>query len=117
MNEDSAAPKCDRSVVYNGVLYPSIESAVSCNPELLTEIITENARLKAEALSAKLGRQEDVALVPRKLTAENGAKAHLMGEFETIDRHGNAIVVSWTSIKEIYAAAINFFDGANQNDQ
>jgi hypothetical protein len=57
-------------------------------------------------------------LVPERLTAENGAKAALAGEFfelenYTLDEDGvegsRRIQISWNSIKEIYNAAINHF--------
>lgn len=46
------------------------------------------------------------AVVPRRLTAENGAKAALMGEFFE-ERAGTKTEVSWTTIKEIWAKAID----------
>lgn len=68
-------------------------------------------------------------IMPRELTAENGAKAALMGEFSiefpmmcsACDFHGaddecevcggtgeymHPVNVPWTTIKEIYAAAV-----------
>jgi hypothetical protein len=55
--------------------------------------------------------------MPDFLTAENGAKALLSGEFyesiKTMDEDGNEIgietVVKWTTIKEIYAKIHNHF--------
>lgn len=66
--------------------------------------------------------------MPESLTAENGAKAALMGEFFVIatvscgclydercpDCHGEGtyaqkIQVPWTTIKEIYAKAVDHF--------
>lgn len=47
-----------------------------------------------------------MAQLPRKLTAENGAKALLIGEFfET----GSYLPVSWTTIKAIYAKIVEHF--------
>ena len=80
-------------------------------------------------------------LMPRSLTAENGAKGALSGEFkEVIEnpyhcRCGEgpdeceacfitedndisetiSVVVSWTTIKEIYAAAVKLFENAEEN--
>ena len=68
-------------------------------------------------------------MMPRRLTAENGAKAALMGEFgfNKLTRchcapgeydcgtcHGageymDNIIVPWTTIKAIYAAAVKHF--------
>ena len=68
----------------------------------------------------------ETVTMPRELTAENGAKAALIGEFSIhfplkcecgglYDRcsvcggtgeHLRAINVPWTTIKEIYAAAV-----------
>ena len=61
---------------------------------------------------------EDIILMPRALTAENGAKAALMGEFKIDveiayeDGEEETIVVDvpWTTIKAIYAAAVKHFD-------
>lgn len=61
---------------------------------------------------------EDTILMPRSLTAENGAKAALMGEFKIDieivyeDDSDETIVVDvpWTTIKAIYAAAVKHFD-------
>lgn len=74
--------------------------------------------------------REQLVIVPARLTAENGAKAALMGEFkesvetpctecfgddecENCDGSGRVtmdITISWTTIKEIYAAAITHFE-------
>jgi len=56
--------------------------------------------------------------LPRTLTAENGAKALLNGEFfesiETMDEDGNEIgietAVQWDTIKEIYAKIVDHFE-------
>jgi len=55
--------------------------------------------------------------MPRTLTAENGAKAALIGEFsfcrDAVDEDGNEIAeridVPWTTIKTIYSAAVDHF--------
>lgn len=79
---------------------------------------------------------EGYALVPRKLTAENGAKGVLSGEFsetkfiscpecfgdddcETCDGSGRieiTVPVSWTSIKEIWAKGVEHFAAALQQE-
>lgn len=74
--------------------------------------------------------ETETVTMPRKLTAENGAKAALIGEFvirfplrchceegEDCDVCGGVgeymqpVNVPWTTIKEIYAAAVKHFDG------
>ena len=55
--------------------------------------------------------------VPKELTAENGAKFLLNGEFfaeyEVTDNDGDSyeekVVISWATIKEIYAMAVGHF--------
>ena len=74
--------------------------------------------------------RERLVSVPARLTAENGAKAALMGEFkesiqtpctecfgddecENCDGSGRITTeytVSWSTIKEIYAASIAHFE-------
>jgi hypothetical protein len=69
--------------------------------------------------------RDDFILVPRELTAENGAKAALIGEFtesfEYCDQDGDEqtahIPVSWTTIKEIYKAAVKHFGTVSQTDK
>lgn len=59
----------------------------------------------------------DSVLLPRKLTAENGAKAALIGEFsETValldedgEEHPMSVPVSWDTIKRIWDAAVAHF--------
>lgn len=52
-------------------------------------------------------------LLPKSLTAENGAKQLLMGEFiENIELKPNHILkhqVSWTTIKDIYKKVVEHF--------
>jgi len=74
----------------------------------------------------KLNNQETAPLgigvvMPRSLTAENGAKALLMGEFFEVhecryyDEDGELVEytekvpVSWTTIKEIYAKIVSHY--------
>lgn len=57
-------------------------------------------------------------LVPRELTAENGAKAALIGEFSeditVLDEHGEeqdaSVPVSWDTIKSIHRVMVRLFD-------
>ena len=57
------------------------------------------------------------SVMPRRLTAENGAKALLCGEFnETIVCHDEdgepyevKMPVEWTTIKEIYAKIVDYY--------
>ena len=60
-------------------------------------------------------------VMPTRLTAENGAKAALIGEFhipyETYDEDTETMVrckhqVEWTMIKDIYCAIVNHFIAA-----
>lgn len=61
---------------------------------------------------------ETLVLLPRKLTAENGAKAALIGEFYedfgTQDSQGNErwskVAVTWDTIKRIWDAAVTHFE-------
>jgi hypothetical protein len=61
-----------------------------------------------------MSKPEKWKLVPTELTAENGMKAALIGEFfeevETLDEDGNPhkmqVPVSWTTIKAIHRAMI-----------
>jgi hypothetical protein len=69
------------------------------------------------ALSAPAG---EWVLVPKKLTAENGAKAALIGEFAEshlcLDGDGDEVLervpVSWTTIKEIHKRVVELFAAA-----
>jgi len=73
--------------------------------------------------------------VPRELTAENGAKAALLGEFSTAstqhcpecdgdgceDCSGQGyfqyeVLIDWTNIKAIFRAAIKHFEGKGSNE-
>lgn len=81
-------------------------------------------------------RYEEVVIMPKELTAQNGAKMHMMGEFneeitlkcpECWDLNEDAdneceicagtgeyvqsVPVSWTTIKEIYAMAVKRLGG------
>jgi len=56
-------------------------------------------------------------ILPRKLTAENGAKTLLSGEFsesvgvvnEDGDEHNDEVPVRWTNIKRIYDMVVAYF--------
>ncbi|MFM0769498.1 hypothetical protein [Escherichia coli] len=80
--------------------------------------------------------QDGYVLVPKKLTAENGAKGVLSGEFsetkfincpecfgddecETCDSSGRieiTVPVSWTNIKAIWAKGVEHFEAAPQQE-
>ena len=87
--------------------------------------------LQGLAIYKKFHNQEDMVLMPKALTAENGAKGLLIGEFkesiiqscpdcdngvfnedevcESCDGAGDysiSVPVSWTTTKEIYAMAV-----------
>jgi hypothetical protein len=58
----------------------------------------------------------DMALLPMALTAENGAKALMIGEFSEVVNIGDEenieileVLVSWTTIKEIYQKIVSHF--------
>lgn len=87
---------------------------------------------EAIAAIALMRGQSDMVLVPRALTAENGAKAALIGEFEEIVEmrctecdedydcevcEGSGVMdrvvpVSWTTIKNIHKAMVAHFHPA-----
>jgi hypothetical protein len=79
--------------------------------------------------------EQDAVSVPRELTAENGAKAALLGEFSTAstqhcpecdgdgceDCSGQGyfqyeVLIDWTNIKAIFRAAIKHFEGKGSNE-
>ncbi|EAN4811093.1 hypothetical protein H5518_003367 [Salmonella enterica] len=80
--------------------------------------------------------QDGYVMVPKKLTAENGAKGLLSGEFsetkfincpecfgedecETCDGSGRleiTIPVTWTTIKAIWAKGVEHFEAATQQE-
>lgn len=80
--------------------------------------------------------QDGYVLVPKKLTAENGAKSVLSGEFsetkfincpecfgdddcETCDGSGRieiTVPVTWTNIKAIWAKGVEHFEAAPQQE-
>lgn len=90
----------------------------------------------SEHVSQPYTLPEGYALVPSKLTSENGAKGVLSGEFsetkfincpecfgddecETCDGSGRieiTVPVSWTSIKEIWAKGVEHFAAAHQQE-
>ncbi len=58
----------------------------------------------------------DSVILPKELTAENGAKGLLSGEFkeqielydnETDEYYMQDVTVSWTTIKDIYKLIVN----------
>lgn len=80
--------------------------------------------------------EKGYVFVPGELTAENGAKSALIGEFKETEfisceycdpqeecelcggtgEHKREIVVSWDNIKDIYAKAIELFTGEKANE-
>jgi len=102
--------------------------------ERLNELADKNTICKVSwdervAMAKELQALRKASLMPSELTAENGAKAALMGEFteeasmpcsecfgddecENCDGSGRILVeapVSWTTIKSIYAKAVEHF--------
>jgi len=82
---------------------------------------------QVEAAEAPVG--VDALVMPRRLTAENGAKAAMIGEFfvyhnttcpdclgdgcedcNGIGGFSQQIPIPWTTIKEIYAKAVSLFE-------
>ena len=49
---------------------------------------------------------ELLCTMPRELTAENGAKSLLIGEFWAEAPDGSKTMIEWTTIKEIYAMTV-----------
>ncbi len=82
---------------------------------LLDDAMIQLRSMSSELAEAnrKLAAREGWILMPNELTAENGAKAALIGEFSEKYERGNGWVthvdVSWTTIKEIYKAAVKHF--------
>ena len=92
------------------------------------------AMLKAEPVSQPYKLPDGYVLVPKKLTADNGAKSVMSGEFsetkfincpecfgdeecETCDGSGRieiTLPVSWTNIKAIWEKAVEHFAAAPQ---
>lgn len=73
----------------------------------------------------------DMILMPRRLTAENGAKGALMGEFHvkvhvpclechddceecTVDAQAHKVVIPWPVIKDIYRKAVDHFESQSR---
>jgi hypothetical protein len=56
--------------------------------------------------------KDRMALVPCELTAENGAKAALIGEFAFANGEAGMAVVPWTTIKEIHREVVKLFGAA-----
>lgn len=76
------------------------------------------AQRLAEEILKRATRSPPGSMLPRELTAENGAKAALIGEFfevfEYVDEEGDEceahVQVSWSTIKAIWKAAVAHFD-------
>lgn len=104
-------------------------SAVQVNPGNVIEFIEPNLgdRVEATALAVTdAGNGFSIvsciatgyAILPTKLTAENGAKAALIGEFEEciedprVDPRQSACIripIQWTTIKDIWSKAVDHF--------
>ncbi|MBQ4926199.1 hypothetical protein FDK33_22870 [Citrobacter werkmanii] len=102
--------------------------------ETLIEVVNRRAAMLQAGNS--LVTPDDLALVPKRLTAENGAKGVLSGEFsetkfincpecfgddecETCDGSGRieiTVPVSWTNIKAIWAKGVEHFEAAPQQE-
>jgi hypothetical protein len=74
-----------------------LEERIACIAEFDAESITHSA-------------ERDHVSVPRELTAENGAKAALMGEFFFYPYEGREpVIVPWDTIKAIHRAVVKLF--------
>ncbi|WP_436967367.1 hypothetical protein [Citrobacter amalonaticus] len=115
--------------------------AVASNPHMHSPTTSTIAMVALE-LNRKLATgnspaiPEGCCIMPKKLTAENGAKGALSGEFsenkfincpecfgddecETCDGSGRieiSVPVSWTTIKEIWAKGVEHFAAAPQQE-
>jgi hypothetical protein len=70
-----------------------------------------NARIAIDILE---GTNDPTVILPKRLTAENGAKALLIGEFVECfdpDESGNPYIVpiTWDSIKKIYKKIVSHY--------
>ncbi|WBV23003.1 hypothetical protein [Pantoea piersonii] len=107
--------------------YRNVEQAIAAGGYEITPIYTRPA--PAINLAEKV--PDGFVMVPRALTAENGAKAALSGEFnleynlvchecfgegcDDCSGEGswtNSIPVDWTTIKEIWAKGVEHFQAA-----
>ncbi|EHK6278612.1 hypothetical protein IM084_004402 [Escherichia coli] len=108
------------------------------NPEQLDEVGSWNNHMNTPTAQAGNSpvTQDGYVLVPKKLTAENGAKRVLSGEFsetkfincpecfgdddcETCDGSGRieiTVPVTWTTIKAIWAKGVEHFAAAPQQE-
>lgn len=87
--------------------YTTLEIATKRHPNIIP--LSDGIAILKEMVGEKTKPEGDYVLLPRKLTAENGAKGLLIGEFKesvhfTVDGEENKIDVdvSWTTIKAIY---------------
>lgn len=69
--------------------------------------------LYADAPVSESAPDTDAVLLPRELTAENGAKAALMGEFRA--DHDGGDYVSWDTIKRIHRRVVELFAKAQRS--
>nr|WP_261789371.1 DUF550 domain-containing protein [Klebsiella pneumoniae] len=111
----------------------SIRSAVISNNDRLLKVISFCRDMMPQAGNSPV-IPDGYVMVPMRLTAENGAKWALSGEFsetkfvncpecfgddecETCDGSGRieiTVPVTWTTIKEIWAKGVEHFAGAPQ---
>lgn len=104
-------------------------------PEDMVEILEMAMLQGAEPVTTANKLPEGWVAVPKRLTAENGAKAALIGEFnleysltchecfgegcEDCNGAGtwtNSVPIDWTTIKDIWAKAIDHFAAAPQQE-
>lgn len=123
-------------------MWNACRAAMLSGGTLISEGTTAAPAVQAEQLSGNTEQvsqpalPEGYALVPSKLTADNGAKGLLSGEFsetkyincpecfgddecETCDGSGRieiTVPVSWTTIKEIWAKGVEHFAAAPQQE-
>lgn len=146
---DGYCPECDAPIDLDEEPYTSEQPAPvvpdeaiwTCDPRKRGEFYTQeecNAWNACRAAMLQAGNSpvipEGYVMVPMRLTAENGAKGALSGEFsetkfvncpecfgddecETCDGSGRieiTLPVTWTTIKEIWAKGVEHFAAAPQ---
>lgn len=84
-----------------------LSEAMSDVRALVYEFTKRADRAKATRSSTAQPRPDDLMLMPRKLTAENGMKGAMIGEFSFVPYEGaDPVFVPWDTIKAIYDRAV-----------
>jgi len=91
--------------------------------DLICEPLFEDAAEAYHEYRMQQYKEQGLILLPKRLTAENGAKGLLSGEFELmVETSGRMrpffITVPWTTIKDIYKTVVEHFkDNHNELDR